>query len=117
MLGGKTYTPDSQSDYYFGLGRRSGLPLPFEGSVRLFVPPSETRVLFEGLCASSIRPEDLPEYFGSTLWGEAPKWDLYQLATGVPSYCSGFQRPFPVLFWLQPSVAYFLIARLPPFSA
>ena len=23
----------------------------------------------------------LPEYFGSTLWGEAPKWDLYQVAT------------------------------------
>lgn len=30
--------------------------------------------------------EDLPEYFGSTLWGEAPKWDLYQLATSVISH-------------------------------
>ena len=30
--------------------------------------------------------EGLPEYFGSTLWGEAPKWDLYQLATSVISH-------------------------------
>ena len=30
--------------------------------------------------------EDLPEYFGSTLWGEAPKWDFYQLATSVISH-------------------------------
>ena len=30
--------------------------------------------------------EDLPEYFGSTLWGEAPKWDLYQVATSVLSH-------------------------------
>jgi len=25
--------------------------------------------------------QQLPEYFGSTLWGQASKWDLYQLAT------------------------------------
>ncbi len=25
--------------------------------------------------------QQLPEYFGSTLWGVAPKWDLYQIAT------------------------------------
>ena len=25
--------------------------------------------------------EQLPDYFGSTLWGEAPRWDLYQIAT------------------------------------
>jgi hypothetical protein len=25
--------------------------------------------------------QQLPEYFGSTLWGEAPKWDLYQIAS------------------------------------
>ncbi len=25
--------------------------------------------------------QQLPEYFGSTLWGEAPMWDLYQIAT------------------------------------
>ena len=25
--------------------------------------------------------QQLPEYFGSTLWGEAPRWDLYQIAT------------------------------------
>ena len=30
--------------------------------------------------------EDLPEYFGSALWGEAPKWDHYQLATSVISH-------------------------------
>ena len=30
--------------------------------------------------------KDLPEYFGSTLWGEAPRWDLYQLATSVISH-------------------------------
>ena len=25
--------------------------------------------------------QQLPEYFGSTLWGEAPRWDLYQIVT------------------------------------
>jgi hypothetical protein len=30
--------------------------------------------------------EGLPEYFGSTLWGQASKWDLYQLATYVTSH-------------------------------
>lgn len=30
--------------------------------------------------------EELPEYFGSTLWGTASKWDLYQAATSVLSH-------------------------------
>ena len=33
--------------------------------------------------------EQLPEYFGSTLWGELSRWDAYQLATDYLTHCVG----------------------------
>ena len=52
--------------------------------IREFVPALESAGMSHRHVMTMA--EDLPEYFGSALWGQASKWDLYQLATSVISH-------------------------------
>lgn len=70
----------------------------FDGALDLYAGAMEQRIATTdfvpalegaGLPQRHVKAmaEGLPEYFGSVVWGEVPRWDAYQLATSYLSHC------------------------------